>query len=94
MELRPIDVPVGYRTRWTDDDTEAVIGATPEDYDSYKELAESLSAPRTSGAVRLRKDMTIRLLDEKGYALDRALSGDHRHHDWAQGTEFSKSVDT
>ena len=79
-----IDVPVGYRTRWTDDDTEAVIRATPEDYDSYEELAKSLSAPRTPGAVRLRKDMTIRLLDERDYALNLALSGNHRHHDWAQ----------
>ena len=79
-----IQVPVGYRKRWTDEDTETVISATPEDYSSYEELANALSVPRTPGAVRLRKDMAIRLLDEKEYALTRANSGEHKYHDWGQ----------
>ena len=79
-----IPVPPGYRKRWTDDDTEFVIMATPDEYSSYDELASSLSVPRTPGAVRLRKDMAIRLLDEKEYALERAQSGLHKHHDWSQ----------
>ena len=79
-----IHVPSGYRKRWTDDDTELVIKATPDEFSSYPRLAASLSSPRTPGAVRLRKDMAIRLLDEEGYALDLAHSGLHKHHDWNQ----------
>lgn len=80
-----IRVPDGYKKRWTDDDTETVIAATPEDYHTYEELAGALSVPRTPGAVRLRKEMVIRLLlDEKEYAFDRAKSGEAKFHDWGQ----------
>lgn len=79
-----IPIPSGYRKRWTDDDTELVIKATPDEYSSYDELASSLSVPRTPGAVRFRKDMAIRLLDEEDYALGLAQSGLHKHHDWNQ----------
>lgn len=79
-----IAVPSGYRKRWSDSDTEAVIRATPEEYSSYEELAQALAVPRTSGAVRMRKAIAIALLDEKDYAFESALSGNHKHHDWAQ----------
>ena len=79
-----IAVPAGYRKRWTDDDTETVIRATPEGYRSYDELAAALSVPRSPGAVRWRKAIAIGLLDQKDYALELAKSDNHRHHDWNQ----------
>lgn len=79
-----IDVPPGYRQKWSDDDTEKVIRATPEDWASYKEFAVAFNPPRTPGGVRWRKAIAIHLLYREQYALQRALSNEHKFHDWAQ----------
>lgn len=77
-----IDIAPRYRKRWTDEECEIVIQATPEEYPSYYELAEKLE--RSPGAIRLRKDMVIRIFQQKDYAIDRIHSGEARYHDWFQ----------
>lgn len=79
-----IDVPKGYRRKWSDEDTEKVIRAMPEEYGTYQKLAASFEPPRTPGAVRWRKAIAIHLLNREPYAVERAQSGLPKHHDWAQ----------
>ena len=79
-----ITVPKGYRRKWTDDETERVIKVTPASFNSYQDFADSLNPPRTAGAVRWRKAIVVALLNGESYARERAESGNHKYHDWAQ----------
>lgn len=77
-----IDKALRHRERWTDDECEVVIKATPQEYSSYWELGHKLG--RGPGAVRLRKQMVIHLIQGEPYALQRAGAKEARLHDWRQ----------
>lgn len=78
----PLDPPVKQNERWTDDEVEAVVKAVPETHKSYAVLGKELG--RSPGAVRLKKEQAIRLLEDRPYALSLATDGNHKHADWRQ----------
>jgi hypothetical protein len=89
-----LDIPSGYRKRWTRTDTARVITAEPSE--TYDDLAAELV--RTSGAIRYRRQAMVHLLrDEAGararvelYRSDPKMH--HKHHDYHQIDELLEDL--
>jgi hypothetical protein len=89
-----LDVPKGFRRRWTRAETVRVIMADPEE--SYEDLAAELA--RTAGAVRYRRMAMIHLLRSEYEAADRVAQYrsdpkvHHKHHDYHQVDDLLREL--
>jgi len=89
-----LDVPPGFRRKWTRAETARVILAEPEE--SYDDLASELQ--RTPGAIRYRRMAMIHLLREEHGAHERVeqYRSDpkvhHKHHDYYQVAELLREL--
>jgi hypothetical protein len=85
-----IDVPKGFRAKWTRADTARVILADPSE--SYDDLAQELG--RTPGAIRYRRQAMVHLLRGEHGAPERVADyradprKHHKHHDYHQVDEL------
>lgn len=81
-----VDVPPGWRSKWTDGDTLRVILADASE--TYDDLAEELG--RTPGAIRYRRQAMIHLVRGEAGAPERVADyhadpkRHHKQHDYAQ----------
>jgi hypothetical protein len=89
-----IDVPAGFRRRWTRAETARVVMADPEE--SYEDLARELA--RTAGAIRYRRMAMIHLLRNEYDAAERVSlyrsdpKAHHKHHDYHQVDELMRDL--
>lgn len=79
-----INVPGGFRKRWSKAETVRVISARPDE--TYEEVAEELD--RTPGGVRYRRMAMVHLLREEHGAVERVRAyeadpkANHKQHDY------------
>ena len=89
-----LDVPSGFRARWTHADTARVITAEPGE--TYDDLAAELG--RTAGAIRYRRQAMVHLIRDEAGAHDRVdlYRSDpklhHKHHDYHQVDELLEEL--
>ena len=89
-----VDVPDGFRRKWTRTDTARVILAEPDE--SYDDLAIELG--RTPGAIRYRRMAMIHLVRGEHGAQERATDyrddpkTHHKHHDYYQVDELLRDL--
>lgn len=89
-----IDVPEGFRRKWTRADTARVILADPTE--SYEELAGELD--RTPGAIRYRRMAMVHLIRGEHGAPERVAQyrsdpkTHHKHHDYHQVDELLREL--
>lgn len=89
-----IDVPIGFRQKWTRAETARVILADPEE--SYEDLAKELN--RSPGAIRYRRQAMIHLIRGEHGAPERVSQyrsdpvAHHKHHDYHQVDELLREL--
>jgi hypothetical protein len=89
-----LDVPPGWRSKWTQGETLRVIFADPSE--TYEEVAEELG--RSPGAVRYRRQAMIHLIRHEHGAPDRVEryrsdpKKHHKHHDYYQVDELLREL--
>lgn len=89
-----VDVPDGFRRKWTRGDTARVILAEPSE--SYDDVASELA--RTPGAVRYRRMAMVHLVRDEHGARERVEQyradpkAHHKHHDYFQVDELLRDL--